>query len=162
MCSSDLGNYWAVPVIEGIEGVPRSDQLKHFGAAMASFGSTALFHIVGLTPEARILSDVASTALPRHRVTKADIEALRKSYLVDEKVDVVVFSAPQLSLYELRDLAAGHVVDHCGVCLTSAPVICPLESFFTLLIATTFGLRMASIVAACPWAFCCCALIKIC
>ena len=47
------GNYWAVPVIEGIEGTPRSDQLKHFGAAMASFGSTALFHIVGLTPEAR-------------------------------------------------------------------------------------------------------------
>src|SRR5271154_2180059 len=46
------GNYWAVPAIEGIEGTPRSDQLKHFGAAMASFGSVALFHIVGLTPEA--------------------------------------------------------------------------------------------------------------
>ena len=30
------GNYWAVPVIEGIERPPRSDQLKHFGAAMAS------------------------------------------------------------------------------------------------------------------------------
>src|SRR5438477_8226212 len=32
------GNYWAVPVIEGIDGAPRSDQLKHFGTAMASFG----------------------------------------------------------------------------------------------------------------------------
>src|SRR6266550_3158220 len=41
------GSYWAVPAIEGIEGTPRSDQLKHFGAAMASFGSTALFHLVG-------------------------------------------------------------------------------------------------------------------
>src|SRR5207302_6952335 len=30
----------------------------------------------------------------------------QKSYLVDDDVDVVVFSAPQLSLYELRDLAA--------------------------------------------------------
>ena len=46
------GNYWAVPVIEGIEGAPRSDQLKHFGASMASFGSIALFHLLGLTPEA--------------------------------------------------------------------------------------------------------------
>src|SRR5512144_501078 len=46
------GNYWAVPVIEGIEGAPGSDQLKHFGAAMASFGSTALFHLAGFTPEA--------------------------------------------------------------------------------------------------------------
>src|SRR5579863_6411217 len=32
------GDYWAVPAIEGIEGAPRSDELKHFGAAMASFG----------------------------------------------------------------------------------------------------------------------------
>src|SRR5882724_3867470 len=86
------GNYWAVPVIEGIEGVPKSDQLKHFGAAMASFGSTALFHMVGITPEVRHLSDVASAGLPRHRVTKADIDALQKSYLLDDGVDVVVFS----------------------------------------------------------------------
>jgi predicted aconitase len=99
------GNYWAVPVVEGIEGVPRSDQLKHFGAAMASFGSTALFHLLGLTPEAGQMSDVASTALPNHRVTRADVDALQKSYHVDDKVDVVVFSAPQLSLFELCDLA---------------------------------------------------------
>src|SRR5438270_214289 len=57
------GNYWAVPVIEGIEGAPRSDQLKHFGASMASFGSIALYHIVGLTPEATKLSDVAASDL---------------------------------------------------------------------------------------------------
>jgi predicted aconitase len=31
---------------------------------------------------------------------------LRASYRSDGQVDVVVFSAPQLSLYELRDLAA--------------------------------------------------------
>ncbi len=100
------GNYWVVPVIEGIEGAPRSDQLKHFGAAMASFGSIALFHLVGITPEAERLSDVASPALPLHRVTRADIESLQQSYRGDGAVDVVVFSAPQLSLYELRDLAA--------------------------------------------------------
>lgn len=99
------GNYWAVPVIEGIEGTPRSDQLKHFGAAMASFGSTALFHMIGVTPEANQLSDVAPAGLPSHRVTRADVTALQKSYHRDGKVDVVVFSAPQLSLYELRDLA---------------------------------------------------------
>jgi predicted aconitase len=99
------GNYWAVPAIEGIEGAPRSDQLKHFGASMASFGSIALFHLVGLTPEAGQLSDVADAALPLHRVTRADVEALQRSYHTDDEVDVVVFSAPQLSLYELGDLA---------------------------------------------------------
>jgi predicted aconitase len=39
-------------------------------------------------------------------VTRDDIDALRASYRSDDRVDVVVFSAPQLSLYELRDLAA--------------------------------------------------------
>jgi predicted aconitase len=100
------GNYWAVPVIEGIEGAPRSDQLKHFGAAMASFGSIALFHLVGLTPEAERLADVAAGNLPLHRVTRVDLEALQKAYHTDNHVDVVVFSAPQLSLYELGELAA--------------------------------------------------------
>jgi predicted aconitase len=99
------GNYWEVPVIEGVEDAPRSDQLKHFGAAMASFGSIAMFHIVGLTPEAGELGDVAPVGLPSHRVTRADVHALQKSYHSSDGVDVVVFSAPQLSLYELRDLA---------------------------------------------------------
>jgi predicted aconitase len=99
------GNYWAVPVIEGIEKAPRSDELKHFGAAMASFGSVALFHLVGLTPEAGQLCDVTPTGLPVHRVARAEIDALRNSYYSAGLVDVVVFSAPQLSLFELRDLA---------------------------------------------------------
>lgn len=100
------GNYWAVPAIEGIEGAPRSDQLKHFGAAMASFGSSALFHMIGITPEAERLADVAPAGIPAHRVGAGEIAALQSSYRTDDMVDVVVFSAPQLSLYELRDLAA--------------------------------------------------------
>jgi predicted aconitase len=99
------GNYWAVPVIEGIEGAPRSDQLKHFGASMASFGSIALFHLLGLTPEAAELTDVGAADLPSIRVTKSDVDELQNSYHTDDQVDVVVFSAPQLSLYELCDLA---------------------------------------------------------
>ena len=99
------GHYWAVPVIEGVDKAPRSDELKHFGAAMASFGSIALFHLAGLTPEAERLSDVAEEALPTHRVGQTDIDALQRSFRSDDLVDVMVFSAPQLSLYELRDLA---------------------------------------------------------
>ena len=99
------GNYWSVPVVEGIDRAPTSDELKHFGAAMASFGSVALFHIVGITPEASRLSDVAGERLPEHRAGRTEVKALQQSYAVDSKVDVVVFSAPQLSLYELSDLA---------------------------------------------------------
>ena len=101
------GNYWSVPVVEGLEGAPGSDALKHFGAAMASFGSIALFHLVGITPEAMRLGDVGADTLPvAHRVGEAEVKALQQAYAVDDEIDVVVFSAPQLSLFELRDLAA--------------------------------------------------------
>src|SRR6266550_160654 len=45
------GSYWQVPVIEGLTAVPGSDALKHFGAALASFGSVALFCMQGITAE---------------------------------------------------------------------------------------------------------------
>lgn len=100
------GNYWEVPWIEGIDSPPTSDALKHFGAAMASFGSIALFHIAGITPEARIDPALGSfTSGDVTYITLSDIEALTASYRVADTVDVVVFSAPQLSLIEMRDLA---------------------------------------------------------
>ena len=38
-----MASYWDVPVLSGIESPPTSDDLKHFGAALASFGSTPSF-----------------------------------------------------------------------------------------------------------------------
>jgi predicted aconitase len=95
------GNYWQVPLVEGLEEPPGSDALKHFGAAMASFGSVALYHLAGITPEA-LPSDLKVS----HRVGDADLRELQQAYAGEREVDVVVFSAPQLSLYELRSLAA--------------------------------------------------------
>ena len=72
-------------------------QLKHFGAAMASFGSIALFHIAGVTPEARRSTDVAPTGLPRTASARADVDgAAAVLSRRTTTVDVVVFSAPQL------------------------------------------------------------------
>ena len=98
------GNYWAVPYLEGLETAPGSDALKHFGAAMASFGSIAMYHLAGVTPEA---SESGGSALKEFRkIEKSDIDALQSAYAGRQEVDVVVLSAPQLSLYELRELAA--------------------------------------------------------
>src|SRR5476649_1350604 len=41
-----------IPVIDGIVVQPAEDQLKAFAAAAASSGRVALFHMVGVTPEA--------------------------------------------------------------------------------------------------------------
>ncbi|WP_428531579.1 aconitase X [Rhodopila sp.] len=98
------GDYWRVPVIRGLDRVPGSDELKHFGAAMASFGSVAMFHIEGVTPEAANAFDAAPPA--PITVGRADTAALLGEYAGGgDAVDVVVFSSPQLSLLELRMLA---------------------------------------------------------
>jgi predicted aconitase len=98
------GHYWAVPFVEGLDGAPGSDALKHFGAAMASFGSVALYHLAGITPEAAHAGGSELSVM--RRIGESDLRALQGAYAQEKEVDVVVFSAPQLSLYELRQLAA--------------------------------------------------------
>jgi predicted aconitase len=101
------GDYWQVPALTGIDRVPGSDEMKHFGAALASYGSVALFHIAGITPEAQRLDDVVApgTSLPTHDVDEAGIRAFARSYARAESIDLVVFSAPQLSLVEMQQVA---------------------------------------------------------
>jgi predicted aconitase len=100
------GSYWEVPVIEGINSVPTSDEAKHMGAAMASYGSTPLFHMVGITPECHKLGDVDGEHLKIEEITAEDIRTLRAPFgAKGEKVDVVVFAAPQLSLVEMQSVA---------------------------------------------------------
>ena len=100
------GSYWEVPIIEGIERAPTSDEMKHFGAAMASYGSTPLFHMAGITPECRSLRDVGGGELAAEPVTADDLDAARQPFVATgEKVDVVVFAAPQLSIVEMQQVA---------------------------------------------------------
>ena len=101
------GSYWEVPAVEGVAEVPTSDEMKHFGAAMASHGSTPLFHMVGITPEAPDLAAVCRGAPPPAQVVgEEDLAALRREFRgPGGAVDVVVFAAPQLSLVEMTALA---------------------------------------------------------
>ena len=103
------GDYSQVPALHGIERVPGPDEMKHFGAALASFGSVALFHMAGITPEAMRLDDVvaAGRSVRTHEVGETDIRALQAHYAKDiGQVDLIVFSAPQLSLMEMQILAS--------------------------------------------------------
>lgn len=103
----EMRSYFEVPVINGIEKSPTSDALKHFGAALASFGSTPLFHMIGVTPEAPDLKVVFDGNPPQPiSLKKTNIEEFYADYgAPDDCLDVVVFAAPQLSLVELQSLA---------------------------------------------------------
>jgi predicted aconitase len=108
-------SYWHVPVISGVTSAPNSDELKHFGAALASFGSVALFQMVGVTPEAPAL-EAAFHGCPIPKaiaISADDFSAFHAGFAAPgEKVDVVVFAAPQLSLLELQHLA-GLIAGRC-------------------------------------------------
>lgn len=101
-------DYFAVPVFDGLDRMPSSDELKHLGASLASYGSMAMFHMVGVTPEAKTQQDAFQGRPPRETlvVTEADIQAVYGAYrYVEGGANIVVFSGPQLSLFEMQDLA---------------------------------------------------------
>ncbi len=102
-------NYYAVPVFDGLRRAPTADELKHLGCALASYGSMAMFHMVGVTPEAPTLQAAfgAQTPPPAWTITDEDLRGVYRGYgLGDGSANLVVFSGPQLSLLEMKDLAA--------------------------------------------------------
>jgi hypothetical protein len=102
------GSYWSVPVISGVIGAPTSDELKHFGAALASYGSVPMFLMVGVSPEAPDLQQCFDGAPPAPvLVAMEDLQDFYAGFgRHEDGVDVVVFAAPQLSIIELQQLAS--------------------------------------------------------
>ena len=101
-------NYYAVPVFHGMRRAPVADELKHLGCALASYGSMAMFHMVGVTPEAPSLEAALGGNAPTDEIviTDADLKRVFASYnTADRSANLVVFSGPQLSLFEMKDLS---------------------------------------------------------
>jgi len=101
-------SYYEVPVFAGLRRAPTADELKHLGCSLASYGSMAMFHMVGVTPEAPSIAVALGGNAPHttRTITSADIASVYRDYKnVDGSCNFVVFSGPQLSLWELKRLA---------------------------------------------------------
>jgi predicted aconitase len=105
----DCASYWEVPALL-LEGAPPStDELKQFLASAASLGSLAMVHIVGVTPEAPSVQAAFGhgRVVEARRVGEQELADVERRYAGDGgRVDLVVFSAPQLSLDEFADVVA--------------------------------------------------------
>ncbi len=116
----------AVAVIEGLPPAQSEDRLKALGAAAASSGSVAMFHVTGSTPEATTLDDALQQAAPE-RVEIIPLAELRRvrdelSTAPGEKLAAVSLGTPHASLSELERYAVmlGDRRVHAGVeCLVS-------------------------------------------
>ena len=87
-----------IPFFRGIS--PNHDQLKALGAAMAATGAVALYHVNGVTPEAK-KSQFDISGLEVISIGSADIEQL----YTDIPVDAVAVGCPHCSPDELIEIA---------------------------------------------------------
>ena len=99
-----------IPVIEGMKIVPDDDQLKALGAASASSGAVALFHMVGVTPEAPTVEAAFQGNTPEETIT-VNMDILRQArkeltHADDARLDMVVLGSPHFSLAEFKTLAS--------------------------------------------------------
>ena len=99
-----------IPVIEGLPTSATNDQLKALGAAAASSGAVALFHAIGVTPEANTLKEAFQGEVPKS-VISICFSDLRRAWLdlstAEEGVElnVVVLGCPHFSYGEFQRLA---------------------------------------------------------
>lgn len=98
-----------IPVVTGLVVQPAEDQLKALGAAAASSGTVALFHLVGVTPEAPTLEAAMQGHTPQQTVTVTldTLRAARRELTTADgaAVDMVVLGSPHFSLAEFQQLA---------------------------------------------------------
>ncbi len=99
----------AIPVIEGVVVEPPEDQLKAFAAAAASSGRVALFHMVGVTPEAPTVEAAFQGRPPQRQrpITVADLRAARQELTTADgrELDMVILGSPHFSVAEFARLA---------------------------------------------------------
>jgi len=99
-----------VPVIEGLPADATDDQLKALCAAAASSGAVALFHAVGVTPEAPTLAEAFQGGEPLETfdVRPADLAAAARDLSTAEDgtpIDALLVGCPHFSFAEFRSLA---------------------------------------------------------
>jgi len=99
-----------IPVIEGVPLGASVDHLKSFAGAVATSGSVALFHMVGVTPEAKSTNEALGDTVAEERVSIGDEElrdtAIGLSTIQDGKADFVVLGCPHYSVEQIREVAA--------------------------------------------------------
>lgn len=107
----------SVPVIAGLAATPSSDDLKAFAAAAATSGAVAMFHVVGVTPEAPTLRAAFGGRSPQERwcMSRDELAAAWRelSTVRDGRVDMIVLGSPHFSLGECRALATLAGDSHC-------------------------------------------------
>lgn len=97
------------PALHGALARPDMVRLKHFGAAAASSGGVEMYHIPGVTPEARTLDEAFGGGAP-DEVFTYDAAARKRMYdmlqsATNAKLDFVMLGCPHNSIDQMARIA---------------------------------------------------------
>jgi len=89
------------------ESTPTTDQLKWLGAALASSGSVALYHVENITPESKWAAKIISDdKIEKLTINRADIDETKiKLSTTEDKPDLICVGCPHASLEEINRVA---------------------------------------------------------
>jgi Uncharacterized conserved protein len=91
-----------IPVFTGIENRPTIENLKALGAVLASSGAVALYHIVGITPEAPTVKAIIDKDVPVYTFGVKEYAQAFEKFNYAGAVDFVVFGCPHASIQEIK------------------------------------------------------------
>jgi hypothetical protein len=97
-----------VPVIVGLDQRAGEDRLKALGAAAASSGAVAMFHVAGVTPEAGSAEEAMAGRAPKRAVVMEMAELIRARASLNHgegPLGAISVGTPHFSLAELDMLA---------------------------------------------------------
>lgn len=102
-----LNSYWSVPALEFTGPRPTILELNHMALSMASYGSIAMFHVIGVTPEAPDWETACGgKTLQPETIGQSDLDAFYAEWGgIGDKLDVVALATPQLDIPELVQIA---------------------------------------------------------
>ncbi len=141
-----------IPVIVGLDSRADEDRLKALGAAAASSGTVAMFHAVGVTPEAPTLEAALGFRAPNRVVSVGvgDLRRARESLSAGSgPLGAVSLGTPHMSLVELRRLSGlvegkrtklpfyVSTARHIAVEAERQGLLAPLEEFGATLVTDT-------------------------
>lgn len=148
--------YWAGSVVKSkvpyFRGIAKAstDNLKALGAGLAASGSVALYHVEGITPEAKVRKDLLDGVNETIAFTEKEYKAVSdKLNTVDGNVDFVCIGCPHTSIEEIKkvsELISGKKVNKATVfwVVTSKPVKAVAERMGYLKAIETAGGRIVT------------------
>jgi len=98
-----------VPVFTGITKRPTPEGFVQFGAELATSGAVAMYHVVGITPEAPTVAAAfgGNDVKARVTITEADLERVREQFGGEAgPIEYAMLGCPHLTIRQVGEIAA--------------------------------------------------------